>query len=222
MEGLRALLNRSPLWIRVAPFLIFIILTAGQGKFGPASYYWVYAAKTLAGVFLVWAMWPIVKEMRWAFSWESVVVGVAIFVFWVGLDAHYPKFGKIDHFWNPHEQFGHGSALAWAIILIRILGSSLVVPPLEEVFYRSFVYRYIVNPDFEKVPLGVYSLQALLISAAIFGIAHYQWLPGILCALAYQGLVIKKKRLGDAMTAHAITNFLLGLYVPWKGQWQFW
>jgi hypothetical protein len=28
--------------------------------------------------------------------------------------------------------------------------------------------------------------------------------------------------LGDAMTAHALTNFPLGLWVVWKGAWSFW
>ena len=45
---------------------------------------------------------------------------------------------------------------------------------------------------------------------------------GILCGFAFQGLVCWKKRLGDAMTAHAITNGLLGLWVVWRGAWHFW
>jgi CAAX prenyl protease-like protein len=222
MNWFRGFLNRSPMHARVAPFAVFLILTALQGKVGPGSEYWMYALKTLIGVALVWAMWPIVTEMRWAFSWEAVVVGIAVFAFWVGLDTHYPKWGKIEKYWNPFIEYGAGSTLGWTFVIVRILGSGLVVPPLEEVFYRSFVYRYFIKPDFETIPLGVYSLNALLITAAIFGAAHYQWLAGILCALCYQGLVIKKKRLGDAMTAHAITNVLLGIYVVWKGAWQFW
>lgn len=223
MQALRNLLNRSPLWIRVAPFLIFCVLTSLQGKLGAESYYWMYAAKTVVGVFLVWAMWPIVAEMRWAFSWEAALVGIAVFVFWVGLDSAYPKWGKIEHIWNPRQDLGGAGALAaWGYVILRVLGSGLVVPPLEEVFYRSFVYRYIINPDFEKIPLGAYNLAALLVTSVIFGAAHFEWLPGILCGLAYQGLVIKKKRLGDAMTAHAITNILLGIYVAWKGAWHFW
>ena len=39
---------------------------------------------------------------------------------------------------------------------------------------------------------------------------------------AAAGLVLWKGRLGDAITAHAVTNFLLGLWVVWKGAWQFW
>ncbi len=222
MQQIRAYLTRSPLHARVAPFVVFLVLTALQGKFGNASYFWVYAIKSLIGVGLIWAIWPIVTEVRWAFSWEAVLVGIAVFVFWVALDPYYPKWGKIEHYWNPFAEFGANSPLAWFFVVVRILGSGLVVPPLEEMFYRSFLYRYFIKADFENVPIGTYALNALLISAAIFGAAHYQWFAGILCALCYQGLVIKKNRLGDAMTAHAITNILLGIYVVWKGQWQFW
>jgi hypothetical protein len=34
--------------------------------------------------------------------------------------------------------------------------------------------------------------------------------------------VLRKNQLGDAMTAHAITNFLLGIWVVTRGAWQFW
>ena len=97
-----------------------------------------------------------------------------------------------------------------------------MVPALEEVFFRSFVYRYVIKADFLSVPLGVFSLRAFLITSVLFGFEHTQWLAGILCGFAYQGLVCWKKRLGDAMTAHAITNGLLGLWVVWKDAWQFW
>ena len=139
---------------RVAPFVIFLGLTFCQGQFGAASAYWFYLAKTLVAVWLIWEMHPLVLEMRWAISWEAVVIGIGVFVLWVGLDPFYPKFLTSGVVWNPHEQFGENSALAWLMMVTRILGSTLVVPPLEEVFYRSFLYRYIVKPDFLSVPLN--------------------------------------------------------------------
>jgi hypothetical protein len=105
---------------------------------------------------------------------------------------------------------------------VRIAGSSLVVPPLEEVFFRSFVYRYVTKADFLSEPLGRFNARAFVITSVLFGLEHQQWLAGILCGFAYQGLVCRKKRLGDAITAHAITNFLLGVWVAWRGEWQFW
>jgi CAAX prenyl protease-like protein len=222
MEALRKKFESSPLLARVVPFVVFVILTACQGQFGEASRYWIYFTKTVVGAWLVWVVWPLVKEMRWAFSWEAVVTGVGVFAIWVGLNDLYPKWGKAGTPWNPCVQFGDGTALAWFFIAVRILGSAIVVPPIEEIFYRSFLYRYIVKPDFQSVPMGIFHPLAFVVTAAIFGVAHYEWLAGVLCAFAYQGLVIYKKRLGDAMTAHAITNFLLGIWVVWKGAWQFW
>jgi CAAX prenyl protease-like protein len=205
----------------VEPFIIFLALTFCQGQFGAASAYWFYFAKTLVAVWLIWEMRPLIPEMRWAFSWEAIVVGIGVFAIWVGLARFYPQF-KTSVIWNPHLQFGQNSALAWLMIAIRTLGSTFVVPPLEEVFYRSFLYRYLAKPDFLSVPLNRFLPVPFFVTAAIFGLSHYQWLAGILCGLAYQWLVWRKNRLGDAMMAHAITNLLLSLWVVWRGAWQFW
>jgi CAAX prenyl protease-like protein len=102
------------------------------------------------------------------------------------------------------------------------LGSTFIVPPLEEVFYRSFLYRYIASQNFLSVPLNRFLPLPFLATAAIFGLSHNEWLAGILCGAAFQWLVLRKNRLGDAMTAHAITNLLLGAWIVWKGAWYFW
>jgi CAAX prenyl protease-like protein len=209
----------SPEYARFVPFLVFAAITAAGGMMGGDWKFWFYALKVLVGAWMVWEMRPYVTEMRWAASWEAVVVGVAVFVVWVGLDPYYPIAFKDtkESIWNPFDRFGGGATIAWALIVIRIFGMTIVVPPLEEVFYRSLFYRYIVKYDFQKVPLGHFDGVALAIVALTFGFMHYEWLAGIICAVAYQWLVIRKGRLGDAMTAHAITNFLLGVYVVWKG-----
>jgi len=212
----------SPAAARVAPFLVFLALTFLQGKFGPASAQWFYLAKTAVGAWLVWAMRPLVPEMRWAFSAEAVVVGIGIFVIWVGLDPYYPHLLKTGATGNPHEAFGEHSALAWFFIVVHLLGMTLVVPPLEEVFYRSFIYRYVASHDFLSVPLNRFLPLPFVATALVFGFSHNEWLAGILCGAAYQWLVLRKNRLGDAMTAHAITNFLLGTWIVWRGAWHFW
>lgn len=222
LESLKPTMLNSPVAIRVATFFVFLLLTYLQGRFGEASRYWFYLGKTIAGVGMIWVMRPFVKEMRWKWSWEAVVVGVAVCALWVGLDNFYPHLGQSGTAWNPLREFGSDSTLAALFIAVRILGSTFIVPPLEEVFYRSFVYRFIIRQDFETVPQGTFNWTSFLITSAIFGLAHHQWLAGILCGFAYQGLVCRKKRLGDAMTAHAITNFLLGVWILWKGDWKFW
>jgi CAAX prenyl protease-like protein len=211
---------KSPAVVRVAPFVIFVLLTAAQGKFGAASACWFYLAKTIVGAWLVWEMKPLVAEMRWAISWEAILVGVGIFAVWVGLDKFYPHLMKGGATGNPHEQFS--DTLAWFFIAVHILGMTFIVPPLEEVFYRSFLYRYLANQNFLSVPLDKFSPFPFFATAIVFGFSHNEWLAGIICGAAYQWLLIRKHRLGDAMTAHAITNFLLGTWIVLRGAWNFW
>jgi CAAX prenyl protease-like protein len=231
----RETFRSHPAAVRVAPFVIFVLITAGQGKFGAASAYWFYLAKTLAGLGMVLATRPLVAEMRWAFSWEAILVGVGIFAMWIGVSgewttqsllwvkigiSHPPK--VLVSIWDPQIQFGGYTPAAWFFMAVHVLGMTFVVPPLEEVFYRSFLYRYVARNDFLSVPLNQFLPRPFWITALVFGISHNEWLAGILCGAAFQWLVLRKNRLGDAMTAHAITNFLLGIWVVTRGAWQFW
>ena len=223
MHFLRKKFEGSPDYARVAPFLVYVVLTALQGEFGPASLYWVYIAKTFLGAWMLWEVRPFVSEMRWKVSWEAVVVGIVIFVIWVGLDGTYPRLKKLDVGATPFEQFGATSAIAWFYVAVHIAGMTVIVPPVEEILYRSYLYRVLVKTDFLAMPLNRFHALSFVVTSSIFGLMHPdRWLAGILCGLAYQGLVVRKNRLGDAMTAHAITNCLLGLWVVWKGAWSFW
>jgi len=229
------LLANFPAIARVVPFVLFVVLTFCQCCFGEGGRYWLYLVKTVVGAWMLWGVCGVVQEMRWKVSWEAAAAGVVVFFLWIGLDRIVPTQQELwinlglskapatpTPPWNPFLQFGEGSELGWYFVNVRVLGSVLVVPPLEEVFYRSFLYRWIARPDFSSAPLGQFALKPFLLTALIFGLAHNEWLAGILCAAAYQGLVCRKKRLGDAMTAHAITNFLLGAWVVWRGAWHFW
>ena len=223
-------ITQSPALVRVLPFAVFIALTFLQDHCGEAARYWIYFGKTLAGGAMLLAVRRHLAELEWRFSWEAVAVGVAVFALWVGLDdllarlglPAYPKLKISGAGWNPNVVFGASSPLAIFFVLTRIVGSTFVVPPLEEIFYRSFVYRFLAGKDFLAVPLGKFLPVPFFVTSLLFGLEHREWLAGLLCGFAYQGLVIWKGRLGDAVTAHGITNLLLGLWVVWKGAWQFW
>ncbi|MBC8001667.1 MAG: CAAX prenyl protease-related protein [Opitutaceae bacterium] len=226
-------LTDSPIVVRAAPFVVFVLLTALQGTLGDASRYWLYLAKSLVGIWMIVIVRPFVPELKFAITLRSILAGVLVFSIWVGLDGFYPTTDAIFSWfglgskeavvpWNPNTQFGAGSAMAWLLIVTRIVGSSLVVPPIEEMFYRSLVYRWIANPDVESVSLKRFVWVPFIVTALLFGLAHREWLPGILCAMIYQSLVFRRGDLGEAITAHGVTNLLLGLWVVWKGAWQFW
>ena len=218
---------KSPEHARFLPFAIWVGITALAMGGGDMKFF-SYVAKVIIGVWVVWEMRRYIPEVRWTISWQAVVVGIVVFLVWVGLDPFYPKNNLLmkdtpESIWNPFARFGDTSIVAWSLIVIRIFGMTVLVPPIEEAFYRSLVYRYIIKYDFSKVALNHFDGVAMTLCAMMFGFMHFQWLPGIICGLAYQWLAIRRGHLGDAITAHAITNFLLGVYVVWTGgnAWKF-
>jgi hypothetical protein len=226
MNFFREKCQASPVYARVAPFCIFVGLMV-LGFLGKDSRYWSYVLRTIAGAWMLWQMRPFVPEMRWNVSTEAIAVGVAVFVMWVGLDPFFPKNHVLftptpGDEWNPFARYGAGAALGWFYVSVRLFGSTFIVAPLEEVFWRSFVYRYSVRTNFESLPLNLFHPTAFIVVSLLFGLEHYEWAQGFLCGMAYQWLVINKKSLGDAIAAHAITNFLLGLWVIARGDWGFW
>lgn len=230
----------TPEFPRVVPFAVFLLIGSLSGKFFAGSEYWIYALKTLVVAGLVWALRGRLPEMRWTVSLPAVAVGIAVAVLWIGLDGRIPSLSALyDRFstlwtgkapapetmdppWNPLAFFRDAPALGWAFVAVRVVGRSVLVPMVEEVFYRSFLYRMVVRPDFESVSMGHWHPRAFAVTCLLFGLSHPgQWLPAILCAALYQGLVLRHRRLGDAMLAHGVTNAIISGYAIATGNWQF-
>ena len=115
---------------------------------------------------LILLLRPLITEMKWRLSWEGVATGVAVFAMWVGIDGWYPKLTIGGSVWNP-STIRAGQRAAFAVVADPDCGSSLIVPLLEEVFYRSFVYRYLVEPDFQSVALGQFHWMPFLVTSAL-------------------------------------------------------
>ena len=223
---LASYLDDSPGVVRLAPFVLFLLLTLIAGHVAEVAACWLYLGKTLAGAGMLLVVMSRIPELRWTLSPHAVAVGTGCFVLWIALDGFYPPLDSLSGSsrppWNPHSLFGGNAAMAWFFIGVRLLGSTLVVPMLEETAFRSALYRIAIRADFLKVPLRRFDWRAFLIVSAIFAVEHNRWLPGLLCGFAFQWLVLRRGHLGDAVGAHALTNLLLGLWVILRGQWQFW
>jgi CAAX prenyl protease-like protein len=148
----------------------------------------------------------------------GVVVGIGVFLLWISLDQGWMSFGHSAGF-DPRTSSG---ATDWSLALPRLLGAVLVVPVMEELFWRSFVMRWIARPEFLELTPAHVGSRALLVSSVMFGMEHSLWLAGIVAGLVYGWLYIKSKNLWVPVLAHATTNGLLGLWVLQTGQWSFW
>jgi CAAX prenyl protease-like protein len=93
---------------------------------------------------------------------------------------------------------------------------------MEELFWRSWLLRYIISQDFKSVEIGRFTLPSFLIGTVMFGLEHNLWLAGIMAGALYSLLLYRTKSLAQCIVAHAVTNLLLGIYVLQTGKWYFW
>jgi CAAX prenyl protease-like protein len=93
---------------------------------------------------------------------------------------------------------------------------------MEEIFWRSFLLRFITKPEFQTLSVGQFSTGALLIGAALFGLAHPEWLPAVVFALAISLWLRYTKSLFAVIVVHLVTNLALGVYVVTQRDWAFW
>jgi CAAX prenyl protease-like protein len=158
----------------------------------------------------------------------SIALGVAVCVLWVGPEILFP--GYHQHWLFSNFVLGHPVSAATAaqksdslFILFRVLVSVITVPILEELFWRGWLMRWLIDRDFERVALGTYNTQAFWIVAALFASEHGSfWDVGLLTGVIYNWWMIRTKSMWDCILMHAVTNACLAWYVLHYDQWVYW
>jgi CAAX prenyl protease-like protein len=149
----------------------------------------------------------------------SILAGLAVFVLWINMDWPFATFGNPQGF-NPTTL--ENNTVKALMTFSRLTGAVLVVPIMEEIFWRSFLIRYIIKPDFMKTPIGQFTWASFLITSILFGLEHNLYLAGIMAGMAYNLLLYHTKSISHCIIAHAVTNLALGIYVLYTGRWYFW
>lgn len=149
----------------------------------------------------------------------SIAAGLGIILLWVNMDWAFATLGQPQGF-NPELVADKG--LRTFLIASRLAGAVLVVPVMEELFWRSFLLRYLINPDFAKVDIGQLTWAAFLIITLLFGLEHAHYLAGMMAGAAFNALLYHTRSIAQCILCHAVANLALGIYVLQSGQWQFW
>ena len=228
-------LGKWPWLPYVAPMATFLLLTSLEGFMpttapgsGTIAYYpWVYTIKISVVVLSIWLSRAAWRDLRplpsGATLGVSAALGLAVALIWVGADGYYPVWGTI------------GSRAAYdptiltpvsrvAFLAVRFFGLVLVVPLFEELFWRSFVVRWLIDPDhFERVSIGRVTLAAAAITAGMFALEHpAEWLPALATGFAWAWLLRWSQSVTACFISHAVANLGLGIYVLITGDWKFW
>jgi len=195
----------APSWMAyVLPVVVFGLMTALEG-YAPREYYpWIYLAKVIVVTIVLVACRRSWGDMRPTIDVLpiAVLVGLAVFVQWVALDKliAYPHIGTRTAL-NPFTDIESPTARL-VFLAARFYGLVLLVPLMEEVFWRSFLLRYITDPDFTKLQQGTFSMTAFAVVAVTFAISHTEWLAAIITACAYALLLRHTRSLFACFIAH--------------------
>ncbi|MDB5906146.1 MAG: prenyl protease-related protein [Massilia sp.] len=220
------LLNRAA-WARILPFFTYLAFLAigellSRLGWSAAELRWLYGAR-IGAVALVlaifWRQYDELKTFRLSAArvLTALVAGVVVLVLWVNLSAGWMTIGAAAGF-DPTT----AGRIDWPLAAMRIAGAALVVPVMEELFWRSFLMRWIDTPAFQSLEPSQVSVKSLILTSVLFGFEHNLWLAGVVAGLAYSALYIRHRTIWSPILAHAVTNGLLGVWVVVTSSWSYW
>ena len=219
--------SRWPSVPYVAPFAVFMVLLGSLRLLSPDPVRDQVVMLLVVGA-VIWLVARPVLSFR-AQQWlASIAVGVVVFVVWIGPDLLLPGYrtgllfsnGIVGHPIGSFPEAARGDPLALAL---RFGRAALLVPVLEELFWRAWLPRWAIDTDFQRVPLGTFTPAVFWITALLFASEHGSyWDVGLAAGLIYNWWMQRTRSLGDCILAHAVTNACLSAYVIAAGRWEYW
>jgi CAAX prenyl protease-like protein len=158
----------------------------------------------------------------------TVAIGVAVFALWVAPDLLIPGYRHFRLFDNvvtgrAATSLSASATIDWPVLALRMIRAVVIVPIVEELFWRAWLMRWLIESDFQKVPLGKYTAFSFWTVAVLFASEHGPyWDVGLVAGIIYNWWMVRTRSLGDLILAHAVTNFVLSAYVIAAGKWEYW
>ncbi len=185
--------RHDPMAAKILPFAIFMLSALFVSAFAsqPAL---AYPLRVIAMIAAVGLFWPIMRKIEWRLDPVAIAVGAAIAVMWIAVPVEPGE--------APYGELSGALLLGW--FLARGIGTILLVPLIEELFFRDYLER--------KLRLGTgpaWPFIAAIITAALFAALHDRLLEAFLAGLALSYVMNRAGRVGDAILAHAVANGLI-------------
>lgn len=220
-------LIRHPNVSYVVPFIVFLVFLALQRANPlPAVIEGPLRLILLSAVLYVFSRRVI--DLHATALAPSTLVGIAVFILWILPDLIFPQYRQHWLFQNAvtgqlSSSLQAADQLDPVVLGSRSLRAVVLVPIIEELFWRAWLMRWLISPKFERVRLGTYQAQAFWITAVMFASEHGPfWDVGLIAGIVYNWWMVRTRSLGDCILAHAVTNACLCGYVIATHRWEYW
>ena len=219
--SLDSFLEQRPFLRYILPLATFLVLTELQKRFSGQEIFWFYGIKLAVTSLVLYGCFRGKSEtFAGPVGFASVASGLFALLVWLVLGRIIPGDQAVS--FDPAVLQDGGIRLTG--IAIRIAGAVLLVPIVEEVFWRGFLMRYLINDQFEKVEIGSYSALSFIGTVICFMLVHrtFEWPGAIVVGAVYGFLVLRQRSLRGVIVAHGVTNLGLAIYVLVSGEYWWW
>ena len=185
---------RDPEVARILPFAIFMLsaLLASAFSQNPGV---VYPLRVLAMAAAVAMFWPLYRRLEWRLDPVAIAAGLLIGLMWVAIPVT-----ASDEDYTPYGSLAGAALVGW--LIMRGVGTILLVPLIEELFFRGYLE--------DKLRLGaglIWKIGVAVVVAGLFAALHDRWAEAFVAGLVFSWLVQRHGgRLEDAIVSHAAAN----------------
>ena len=229
-------------------FVLMIIADSGlEWKHDLASWWrhwpehWFYPLQTIiCGGLLIYCR----KQYQFDLKWDrrvlvGVIMGVIGIGFWI-LPTHlYTVLGYTEESagWLKHlgvaprdegfdPQVLDAPWAIWTTTIFRFLRAVVIVAFVEEIFWRGFLMRFLLDRDgnYWKVPFGKFSWLTFAAVTACFVFIHgpVDYAGAVVYGTLTYFVAVWTKSLAACITMHATANLLMGIYALQFGKFGLW
>lgn len=248
-------LRNNKTYAHVVPFAAFLVLnmlmslgdivrwehpSAPWWKQWPEQ--WMYPIQTilvLGTLIFFWRHYDLKWDRKVLFGALMGVVGIA---FWLLPTTLYDlagysedSVGWLEHLgvMPRHEGFDPavlsdplGSWAVYASGILRFFRAVVIVALVEEIFWRGFLMRFILNPDgnYWKIPFGKAHWKSYLIVTGAFMLIHQpvDYFGAFIYGSLTYWVTVRTKSLAACVTMHGVANLLMGTYALSYGKYGLW
>lgn len=200
-----AKLHADPVAALIIPFIAFMLSGVMVQAFWeyPALGYPFQVVIMVAA--LLWMRRALFPQIKLSPDPISIGIGLVIGFAWIWFSE-----ASQNNSLGLHT-LGGATLTAWA--LWRTVGTTLLVPLIEEAFFRGYVLaRLDTGTPFAKAG-------AVAVSTVLFSLLHGRIILAGFAGLLFAATMLRRGRLGDAVVAHIVANATVAAAAWFTGEW---